>query len=127
MMTSLFDRMGGEAVVKDAVDLFYMKVLADKELMPFFEGIQMKRQLAKQRAFLTLAFGGPDHYAGKRLGPAHRSLLEQGLDDHHVDLVIDLLGETLVDLGIEEALIAEAAAIVESVRDEVLGRVPAPV
>jgi hemoglobin len=45
-----------------------------------------------------------------------------GLNDSHVDVVIELLGETLTELGVPQEKIAQVAAIANSVRDEVLDR-----
>jgi hemoglobin len=45
-----------------------------------------------------------------------------GLNDAHFDAVVENLGATLVDLDVSGELIAEAAAIAESVRDDVLNR-----
>ncbi|MEL7028188.1 MAG: group 1 truncated hemoglobin [Pseudomonadota bacterium] len=123
MSESLFDRLGGGPAVEAAVDLFYEKVLADPLLAPMFEGVDMARQKRKQRSFLTLAFGGPNTYSGAGMRAAHRRLVEEkGLSDDHFDAVMACLGATLADLSVPDPLIAEAAAIAESVRDDVLGR-----
>lgn len=49
-------------------------------------------------------------------------LLARGLNDSHVDIVIEHLGETLKELGANEEDIQKVAAIANSVRDDVLGR-----
>lgn len=122
-MSTLYDKIGGEAAVDAAVGLFYDKVLADERIKHFFEGLDMERQHRMQKGFLTFAFGGPNNYSGKGMAAAHRKLVdEQGLDDSHFDAVIEDLGATLVELGVPDELIAEAAGIAESVRDAVLGR-----
>ncbi len=61
---ALFEQIGGEGAVDAAVDLFYRKVLADDDLAPFFESTDMEEQHKKQKAFLTMAFGGPNNYSG---------------------------------------------------------------
>jgi len=119
---SLYEKLGGEAAVNAAVDIFYRKVLADDRVNKFFEGVDMEKQAAKQKAFLTMAFGGPNNYTGKDMCEGHRHLLEKGLNDTHVDVIIELLGETLKELGVADDLIKEVAAIAESVRDDVLCR-----
>ncbi len=122
MTQSLYDKIGGEAAVNAAVDIFYRKVLADDRINRFFEGVDMEQQAAKQKAFLTYAFGGPNNYTGKDMREGHAHLVEKGLDDSHVDAVIEDLGATLKELNVPDELIAEVAAIAESVRDDVLGR-----
>jgi len=68
---SLYEQLGGADAVNAAVDIFYRKVLADDRINHFFENIDMAKQAAKQKAFLTMAFGGPHHYTGldMRRGP----------------------------------------------------------
>lgn len=122
MSESLYDRLGGEAAVDAAVDLFYRKVLADDRINQFFEGVDMDRQRAKQKAFLTFALGGPAHYSGKNLRDAHAHLVVRGLDDSHFDAVMENLGAALNELGVSDDRIGEAAAIVEGARNDVLGR-----
>ena len=83
----------------------------------------MKRQAGMQKAFLTFAFGGPNNYSGRGLKAAHAKMVEEmGLNDSHFDAVVELLGATLTELGIADDLIGQAAAVAESVRDDVLGR-----
>ena len=122
-MNTLYEKIGGEAAVDAAVDKFYEKVLADERIKHFFEGVDMVRQAAHQKKFLTYAFGGSPEYAGKSMRAAHKRLVEEkGLDDSHFDAVIENLGATLTELGVPDTLIAEAAAIAESTREDVLNR-----
>ena len=119
---SLYERIGGDAAVNAAVDVFYRKVLADDRINQFFEGVDMEKQAAKQKAFLTFAFGGPANYSGKDMREGHAHLVKRGLNDSHFDAVMENLGATLKELGVADDLIAEAAAIAESTRNDVLGR-----
>ncbi|MEW5687833.1 MAG: group 1 truncated hemoglobin [Pseudomonadota bacterium] len=121
-MTTLYERIGGTAAVKAAVDIFYGKVLADDRIAHFFDGVDMANQNAKQRAFLIMAFGGPNTYSGADMRRGHAHLVARGLDDSHFDAVVENLAATLAELGVGAADIAEVAAIAESVRDDVLGR-----
>ncbi len=121
-MTSLYERLGGEPAINQAVDIFYRKVLTDERISRYFDDVDMERQAAKQKAFLTMVFGGPNHYTGKDLREGHKHLVERGLDDSHVDAVIELLGETLQELGAAAADIEEVAAIANGARDDVLNR-----
>ncbi len=119
---SLYERLGGEAAVHAAVDMFYRKVLADDRINSFFEGVDMDHQIAKQKGFLTMVFGGPNNYTGKDMRQGHAHLVARGLNDSHVDAVIENLGATLRELGVGEAEITEVANLAESVRGEVLSR-----
>lgn len=119
---SLYQKIGGDAAVNAAVDVFYRKVLADDRINQFFEGVDMDRQASKQKAFLTMAFGGPHNYSGKDMRDGHAHLVKNGLNDSHFDAVMENLGATLQELNVPAELIAEAAAIAESTRNDVLGR-----
>lgn len=122
MSKSLFERLGGQDAVNTAVDMFYRKMLEDERVSHFFDSIDMDQQILKQKGFLTMVFGGPHQYSGKDMREGHAHLLKQGLNDTHVDIVIEHLGATLQELGAQAEEIEQVAAIANSVRDDVLGR-----
>ena len=122
---TLYERIGGAPAVKAAVDIFYGKVLADDRIAHFFEGVDMANQAGKQRAFLVMAFGGPNTYTGADMRRGHAHLVARGLNDSHFDAVVENLAATLTELGVSTSDIGEVAKIAESVRDDVLGREPA--
>ena len=145
MTTSLYQRLGGADAIDKAVHLFYEKVLADDRIKHFFKGVDMQRQARMQKAFMTYAFGGPENYTGRDLTAAHARLIKAkrfsrarckqlqyrayclqrfpgSLNGSHFDAVMEDLGATLKELGVDSELIQEAAAIVERTRDDVLGR-----
>ncbi|HYI95093.1 MAG TPA: group 1 truncated hemoglobin [Bryobacteraceae bacterium] len=119
---TLYEELGGEAAVNAAVDVFYRKVLTDDRVSSFFDDVDMDRQIGKQRAFLTMVFGGPVAYTGKDMRQGHAHLVARGLNDSHVDAVIELLGESLREVGAPEHLIKRVADIAESARADVLNR-----
>ena len=122
MPASLYERLGGQTAVDAAVDIFYRKVLVDQRVNGFFDGVDMEQQIIKQKGFLTMVFGGPNHYTGKDMREGHRHLVKKGLNDSHVDVIIGLLGATLTELGVGNNDIQEVAAIANSVRSDVLDR-----
>jgi len=119
---SLFEQLGGAAAVDAAVDIFYRKVLSDHRINRFFDNSDMEKQAAKQKAFLTMAFGGPNNYSGTDMRTAHAKFVKMGLNDSHFDAVMEHLAATLVELGVPPALISQVAAIAESTRSDILGR-----
>lgn len=121
-MSSLYEQLGGAAAVDAAVDIFYRKVLVDDRISHFFDSVDMDAQIAKQKAFLTMAFGGPVNYTGADMRRGHAHLVQKGLNDSHFDAVVELLGGTLNELGVAPELIAKVAAIAESTRADVLNR-----
>ena len=121
-MDTLFERITSRANVDALVESFYRKVLTDSRISHFFDEADMDRQMVKQKAFLTMAFGGPNEYTGKDMRTGHAHLLERGLNDSHVDAVIELLANTLRENEVADSDISQVAAIAESVRKDVLGR-----
>lgn len=118
----LYENLGGEAAVNAAVDIFYRKVLKDDRISRFFTGVDMAKQAAKQKSFLTMAFGGPNKYTGLDMRKAHERLVKQGLNDSHFDAVVEDLGATLKELKVPDNLIAQVAAVAETTRNDILGR-----
>ena len=118
-MTTLYERIGGEAAVDKAVDIFYDKIMADDRIKSFFDNIDMFAQARKQKLFLTLMFGGPREYTGKDMRSGHAGM---GIDDGHFNAVVENLAATLAELGVSNDDIGEVAKIAESVRDDVLNR-----
>lgn len=121
-MSTLYEQLGGLDAINAAVDIFYGKVVADERINYFFDGVDMKKQAAKQKGFLMMAFGGPHKYTGKNMREGHAHLLERGLNDSHVDAVKENLAATLAELGVAQDLIDQVMAIAESTRNDVLGR-----
>jgi len=121
MGDTLFEQIGGEAAVDAAVDLFYRKVLTDESISHFFEDTDMDAQRAKQKSFLTMAFGGPNNYTGQQLREAHAPLVAKGLNESHFAAVAGHLQATLQELGVAENLIEQVMAIAASTHDDVLG------
>ena len=122
MSKTLYERIGGEPAVNAAVDIFYRKVLNDHRINRFFDNVDMEKQAAKQKAFLTMAFGGPHNYTGEDMRKGHAHLVKMGLDDSHFDAVVEDLGATLEELNVPQELINEVVAICETTRNDVLGR-----
>lgn len=120
---SLYQKLGGKAAIDAAVELFYVKILADKRVNFFFEDISMAKQKRKQKEFLAAALGGPIPYVGKDLRRAHEDLV---LNDTHFDAIAEHLQATLTELKVDGQLIAQVMGIVGSTRDHVLNRTKAP-
>lgn len=117
---SLYERIGGDAALEAAVDIFYRKVLSDDRISHYFDDVDMGRQRQKQKAFLSFAFGGPNNYAkSPDMRGVHARLK---LKESDFDAVMEHLGATLVELQVPPELINEAAGIALSVKNDVLNR-----
>ncbi|XXF77630.1 group 1 truncated hemoglobin [Myxococcaceae bacterium GXIMD 01537] len=121
-VSSLYEQIGGEPAMSAAVEHFYRRVLADDRISHFFEDVDMERQAAKQKAFLTMVCGGPSSYSGKDMRAGHAHLVRNGLNDTHFNAVLEHLSGTLGDLGVAQPLVEKVIAIAESARADVLNR-----
>ncbi len=119
---SIFEKIGGEAAVNAAVDVFYRNVLMDERISHFFEGIDMASQHQKQKAFMTMAFGGPNHYTGADMRKAHAHMK---LTEEHFTAVAENLIAALKELNVAQEHIDEIIAVCLSVKDDVLNVLPA--
>jgi len=116
---SLYQQIGGAAALTAAVDLFYVKVLADDRVNHFFEEVNMTTQNRRQKAFLAAALGAPVPWTGKDMRAAHANL-----DIHEADFnaIAENLQATLTELKLDEKLVTRIMAIVASTKDDVLNR-----
>ncbi len=120
--STLYERVGGNSAVAAVVNLLYDGIIKDPLLLPFFDGIDVRRQKSKLVAFLSTVFGGSTGYSGEDLRQAHGHLVARGLSDQHFDAVADHLQSTLEELSVPATLVEEIMAIVESTRNDVLNR-----
>lgn len=123
---TLYERLGGGAAVEAALDVFYDKVMADPRVAVFFDDVDVERVKSKQRAFLTIAFGGESAYEGRSLEAAHRRARGEGLNDHLFDVFMGHFRDTLEELGVQDPEVEEVMAIAYGGKADVMGRgVPA--
>ena len=121
--STLYERLGGEAAIGVAVDVFYRRVLADSELASFFEHVDMRRLRAHQLAFLSQALGGPRRYSGASMAKAHARL---AITQHHFNLVAAHLVETLRELGVTQQIINEVCSAVVPLASEIVNTAERP-
>lgn len=114
---SHYERIGGAAAVKAAVELFYDKVLADVDLAGYFTEVNMPEQRRHLALMLAVVLGGPNEYAGRGLAEAHRPL---GIPGAHYAKVGGHLIGTLAELGVPADIIADVQVVLGQVRDQVV-------
>jgi hemoglobin len=117
-VTTLYEKLGEEAAISKVVDGFYERVLADENLAPFFDGIDMPSLRRHQAAFLSAATGGPNPYTGKDLAKAHAG---RGITDEHFDRVVGHLVAALTDAGVMPDVVDETVAALAPLRGTVVG------
>jgi hemoglobin len=110
---SVYEELGGEAAIALAVDSFYERMLGDDTLAHWFEGMDMVTLKDHQRAFLTVALGGPEQYDGRSMRNAHSGL---GITDADYTRTIGHLADALTSLGVAPDLVAVVTRRIELMR-----------
>lgn len=116
--SSLYDRLGGDAGIESLVVAFYVRVLADPELAPFFRNTSIDKLHAMQHEFFAMALGGPVSYSGRPLAHVHHG---RGITTKHFGRFVECLVQTLEDQGVSEAESAEVIDRINSYANEVTG------
>lgn len=101
------------AAIRDAVDIFYQRLLGDPAVSDVFRDTDMRRLHAHQRAFLLQALGGPALYSGRDMKTAHEQL---HITDEQFDLTLEHLLVALAGVGVAADVIDRAAADVAKLR-----------
>jgi len=114
---SIYEEIGGQAAIKTAVTVFYNRVTADETLAAWFEGVDLSRLRAHQRAFLAAALDGPPVFAGRSLVEAHAGM---AITDAAFTSIVNHLLVTLDDLGVEGPVIGRVVERLEAVRTEIV-------
>jgi hemoglobin len=110
---TIYDRIGGEAALKQLVVSFYAKVQKQPLLAPLFpENIEPVSD--KQFLFLSQFFGGPSLYSDLYGHPMMRARhMPFPITAAHADAWLQCMGEALAVINIDELL---QAAILERLK-----------
>lgn len=107
--SELYQRIGGEEGIDKLIDAFYVQVLDDEKLAPFFRHVDMTKLHHMQREFFSAALGGPITYTGRPIGHVHYG---RGIDPHHIRRFVGHMFETLKSFDLTEA---ERDAIIDRI------------
>ncbi len=122
MDQTLYEQLGGKNTVEKAAAILYVNILRDERINQFFENVDIEKQKRKMSTFLTNIFGGPSLYLGKTMRKVHKNAVKDGLNDVHVDAMMECVSATLKELAIDSDLINKVINVIEEHRDDVLGR-----
>ena len=118
MRTTIYDEIGGAPAVDAVVEAFYQRLVADPDLLSYFEGRDMTRLKAHQRALVTVALGGTsEEYTGKMMHPAHAGM---AITNEAFDKVLDHLFAVLTDVGVPAVTSAKILAILQPLRTDIV-------
>lgn len=99
---SLFDLVGGFAVLQAVHKTFYDKVYEHPWLGKFFEGHDQKAIEDRQTSFMASKMGSDINYLGKEPYMGHRAMY---ITEELFDLRTSILRESLIEHGVDADLI----------------------
>lgn len=105
---SLFDQIGGLAVLDQVHKIFYDKLYAHEWLGQFFIGHDQTSIERRQSMFMAEKMGGAVQYFGKAPTMAHRHMF---ITQELFDLRHDLLKQSLVEAEVSDELARKWLAI----------------
>ncbi len=119
---SLYERLGGYDALAAVTDDFLGRMLGDPKMAPYFEnlddaGKKRVRQMIVDQ--LCAATGGPCVYVGANMPTAHKGL---HISDAAFGVAAQYLTETLDKFKVPEKEKGEVLAIVESTKNDIVGK-----
>lgn len=115
----MLKKLGGEDKRREAIDRFYQKQMEDERILHFFDGIDVEIIKWHQFNLMSIAFTAvPATFdVQKLLLVRHQPLFDQGLNEHHFDIVAHHFTSTLQEMGCDPELSKEALEVVMPLRD----------
>lgn len=99
MKKTLYETVGGLAMLQKVHKIFYDKVYAHEWIGKFFEGHDQAAIENRQTSFMAEKMGGPDPYLGKELKMVHEAMY---ITDELFQLRKELLDAALMESGVDE-------------------------
>ena len=97
MTSTVFERVGGVAAVRQIVTAFYGRVLDHPALAHHFDSVDLRTLMSHQTIFLTYAMRGAATFADERLEHTHAAL---GVTPAEFRDMTDLLRATLAEFDL---------------------------
>lgn len=115
--STLYETLGAEDGIRGAVDAFYERVIADPDLAPYFDGIDLISLRRHQTDMLVTATGGPRTYTGQDMAEAHEGL---NITDEAFNKVVGHLGATLEAAGADAETIGKVVEALSPLRSAIV-------
>lgn len=119
---SLYKRLGGYDSLAAVTDDFVGRLVADKQLTRFFNGVSTDsrkriRQLVLDQ--LCAATGGPCIYIGRSMRASHEGL---GITEDDWNIAVKLLVETLDKFKVPKAEQSELAKLLSTLKPDIVDK-----
>ncbi len=103
-MKTVFEDIGGKAVIARVAKVFYDLVFQDPWIGQYFADVKQETIEAQQTDFMTQALGGPKVYCGRFPIPAHKHMfISEELFIYRENLVKKALDEVGIAPQLQEA------------------------
>lgn len=112
-----YDRIGGGPAVKAVVDRFYQLIMADEQLVGFFEATDMAQLKRHQVLLISQVLGGPASYDGRELQEAHAGM-DIARDDYIK--VVAYLVQALQEAGVDAEIIGRVGSALAATEKDVV-------
>ena len=117
-MTTLFDQLGGEPVLRAIMDRFVDKVVTDPMIGYLFKKTNRRRLKVKEYEHAALHLGAPSvTYTGRPIDTVHAP---PPISGGHFDRRLQLLKETLDEFNAPEQVREHWISHTESLRHEIV-------
>ena len=116
MTPSLYVKYGSR-LTTGLSELIYDRLLADAELAPFFEHIDIDLLREHMADFLTVVTGGPDIYRGRNIREAHRNFT---ITNAHFDRLMQHIEAALQELALDPADISTVLETISGTRSDIV-------
>ncbi|KAL4511742.1 hypothetical protein ABPG72_012587 [Tetrahymena utriculariae] len=116
-IASLFDEVGGDLVVDQAIDRFYTKLNNNENLQKMFQFLDRDSQTSKLKTYVKQLFGGPQNYNGRNMQKAHYHL---GINDSQFDKFKVLLNQSFGEVGVKIELLPKISFKLETLRVDIV-------
>lgn len=116
--TLLAELGGADGVAATVADL-YRRLLRDRDVAPYFAGVDLARLEAHMADLLVAVLDGPDHYSGRDLASAHAGLrITHDAFDSTASHLLDALEDRSVRPEVLDAVLDKVAPLRRSVVTE---------
>ncbi|MEB4210295.1 group 1 truncated hemoglobin [Mycobacterium sp. 94-17] len=120
-MTSIYQKLGGEAALIAVVDDFYKRVLADFRLSGYFHNTDTDDLKRRQVEFFAATLGGPQKYTGLSMAQAHRG---RNIGRRHFYRVLDHLTDALVAACVPPPIVLAIISAIAPLADDIVTEEP---
>ena len=111
-------RLGGPERLQRVVDAMYTRVLADSDLAPFFEGVQIDKLVRMQTEFIASISDGSIEYTGADLTKVHAG---RGITAQHFSQFCGHLIDSMKADGVEPLVIDQVLGRLAMYSDKITG------